>query len=63
MVSPLRHTITGDMPREIWKYCERKTVPANIATPTITLANVARLVVRSRNSRSGMIGSFARASA
>src|SRR4029453_45700 len=52
----------GDIPRAIWKYCERKTVDPNIATPTIVEAKTERLVVRSRKSRIGMIGSLARSS-
>ena len=58
--SDIRPARVGDMPRAIWKYCERKTVEPNIARPTMTLAKTARLVVRSRNSRSGMIGSRTR---
>ena len=34
----------------------------NIATPIATLATIARVVVRLRNSRSGTIGSVARSS-
>jgi hypothetical protein len=52
----IRPATVGDLPREIWKYCDRNTVPPNIATPTRTLVIVVRLNVRLRNSRSGMIG-------
>ena len=54
----MRPAWVGDIPRAIWKYCDRKTVLPNIATPTMTEAKVARLVVRSRNRCSGMIGSL-----
>ena len=60
--SDIRPATVGLLPREIWKYWLRNTVPANSVTPTNRLAKVARAVLRSRNSRSGMIGSAARAS-
>lgn len=58
IASDMRPALVGDIPRAIWKYCDRNTVAPNIATPTITEASTARLVVLSRNSRSGMIGSL-----
>ena len=50
--------IVGDLPRASWKYWLKKTVPANIAIPTNSEASEARVMVRLRNSRSGMIGSL-----
>ncbi len=55
--------MVGDLPRASWKYWLKKMVPANIATPTKSEASEARVIVRLRNSRSGMIGSLAFASA
>ncbi len=52
--------IVGDLPRASWKYWLKKTVPANIAIPTNSEASEASVIVRLRNSRSGMIGSLAR---
>ncbi len=51
--------IVGDMSRASWKYWLKKTVPANIATPTSREASEASVMVRLRNRRSGMIGSLA----
>lgn len=51
--------IVGDLPRASWKYCEKNTVPVNIATPTKSEAIEASVMVRLRKSRSGMIGSAA----
>ncbi|CAM5624930.1 hypothetical protein SMICM304S_05386 [Streptomyces microflavus] len=52
--------IVGDLPRASWKYWLKKTVPANIAMPTKSEAMDARVMVRLRKRRSGMIGSLAR---
>jgi hypothetical protein len=54
-----RPAAVGEWPRAIWKYWPRKTAPPKSATPTAMLATTASVVVRSRKSRSGMIGSFA----
>ena len=62
MAMVIRPAWVGLMPRAIWKYCDKKTGDPNIATPTMIEANVARLVVRSRKSRIGMIGSFTESS-
>lgn len=51
--------IVGDLSRASWKYWLKKTVPVNIATPTKSEAREERVMVRLRNSRSGMIGSLA----
>src|SRR5690349_9821299 len=51
--------MVGDLSRASWKYWLKKTVPVNIATPTNSEASDARVMVRLRNSRSGMIGSLA----
>ncbi len=51
--------IVGDLSRASWKYWLKKTVPVNIATPTKSEATEDRVMVRLRNSRSGMIGSLA----
>ncbi len=51
--------IVGDSPRASWKYWLKNTVPVNIATPTNSEARDARVMVRLRNRRSGMIGSLA----
>lgn len=51
--------IVGVLPRASWKYWEKKTVPANIATPTKSEASEASVMVRLRKRRSGMIGSLA----
>ncbi|RPK76863.1 hypothetical protein EES44_00405 [Streptomyces sp. ADI96-15] len=51
--------IVGDSPRASWKYWLKKTVPENIAIPTKSEASEARVIVRLRKSRSGMIGSVA----
>lgn len=51
--------IVGDSPRASWKYWLKNTVPENIATPTNSDASEASVIVRLRNSRSGMIGSAA----
>ena len=56
----IRPDMVGLAPRLIWKYWLRKTEAPNIATPTAMLATTARVMVRLRNSRSGMIGSLAR---
>ena len=50
--------IVGDLSRASWKYWLKKTVPVNIATPTKSEASEERVMVRLRNSRSGMIGSL-----
>ncbi len=55
--------IVGDLSRASWKYWLKKTVPLNMATPTNSEASDASEMVRLRNSRSGMIGSAALASA
>lgn len=54
--------MVGDLSRASWKYWLKKTVPVNIATPTKSEARDASVMVRLRNSRSGMIGSLAFAS-
>ncbi len=54
--------IVGDLSRASWKYWLKNTVPENIATPTNREAMEASVMVRLRNSRSGMIGSLAFAS-
>ncbi len=51
--------IVGVLPRASWKYWEKKTVPVNIEMPTNSDAREARVIVLLRNSRNGMIGSFA----
>src|SRR3954454_3977581 len=51
--------MVGDLSRANWKYWLKKTVPVNIATPTKSEAMEERVIVRLRNSRSGMIGSLA----
>jgi hypothetical protein len=51
--------IVGDLSRASWKYCEKKTVPEYMPTPTNREASEARVIVRLRNRRSGMIGSDA----
>lgn len=51
--------MVGDLSRASWKYWLKKMVPANIATPTKSDAREARVIVRLRKSRSGMIGSLA----
>lgn len=52
--------MVGVQSRASWKYWLRKTVPANIATPTKRLASEVRVMVLLRNSRSGTIGCSAR---
>lgn len=54
--------MVGDLSRAGWKYWLKKMVPANIATPTKSEASEASVIVRLRNSRSGMSGSLALAS-
>lgn len=54
--------IVGDLSRASWKYCEKKTVPEYMPTPTNSEASEASETVRLRNRRSGMIGSLARVS-
>ncbi|CAM5532239.1 hypothetical protein SVIOM342S_05775 [Streptomyces violaceorubidus] len=56
----IRPATVGDLPREIWKYCERKTVPPNMATPTRRLATVVRVTVRFLKMPSGITGSGVR---
>jgi hypothetical protein len=56
----IRPATVADLPREIWKYCDRNTVPPKSATPTSVLATTASATVRLRKMPSGMIGSAAR---
>jgi hypothetical protein len=58
--SDIRPASVGLIPWESWKYCARKTVEPNIATPTVTLATTAREMVRLRKRWSGIIGSATR---
>src|SRR5690606_31497359 len=55
----IRPATVGDLPRDTWKYCDRKTVPPNIATPTSRLATVVSVTVRLRKIDSGITGSGA----
>ena len=58
----IRPDAVGLAPRLIWKYWLRNTVPPNRPIPTNRLATVDSVMVRSANSRSGMIGSATRCS-